>query len=278
MSVDYTQLVQKIHKAVDDGRIRLPSFPQNLIKVRDALNDPETSIRTLAQLVHSDSVLAGRIYAVANSSAYALDTEKMSLVSIMSYLGLNMIRSTIYNHCLSQLFNDRRFKRIEDVVSFVRNRSLELAGIAYALAKRYKIGEPSHALLSGLFHNVGALVIISWIAQNSGQGLKSKEQKALVLKGQYSFAERILENWNVPEYLKRVIEVGENAIDSTDEIDKYVHVVAIASWVSRILRNSKTIEDPPMASLELFKLDVDQILLDKDDILADMIKIIQTIR
>ncbi|NVJ60956.1 MAG: HDOD domain-containing protein [Gammaproteobacteria bacterium] len=278
MSVDYAQLVNKIHKAVDDGRIRLPSFPENLIKVRDALNDPETSIRTLAQLVHSDSVLAGRIYAVAGSSAYALDTEKLSLVSIMSYLGLNMIRSTIYNHCLSQLFNDRRFKRVEDVVSFVRNRSLELAGIAYAISKRYRAEEPSLALLSGLFHNVGALVIVSWIAQTGGQGLDVKEQKTLVIKGQHSFADRILENWSVPEHLKRVIQAGESEVDAGDERDKYVHLIAVARWVSRILRNPKTIEDPPMTSLKLFNIDVDQVLLDKDEILADMIKIIQSIR
>jgi HD-like signal output (HDOD) protein len=276
--VNYQVIIKDINRAIDDGRLRLPSFPENLIKIREALNNPNTSMKILAQLVHSDAALANRIYSLANSSAYALNTEQMSLLNIMTMLGLNLIRTTAYNYCLSQLFADRRFRRIEQVASFVRNRSLEIAGLNYALSKRYRIGDPSLALLSGLFHNVGALVVMSWLVQNPSAGLDNKQQKALVLSGQYQFSKRVMAEWKVPESLKRVVEAGEASLDTHDDNNLYAHLVEVSRWMSRILRNSKTIEDPPLSSLALFGLDVDQLLMDKDLILSDMIRIIQTIR
>ncbi len=278
MSANYQIIIKEINRSIDDGRLRLPSFPENLIKIREALNNPNTSMKTLAQLVHADVALASKIYSIANSSAYGLRTENMSLLNIMTMLGLNMIRTTIYNYCLSQLFADRRFKRIEQVATFVRNRSLEIAGLNYAVSKRYRVGDTSLALLSGLFHNVGAMVVMSWLAQNPSCNLDAKQQKALVLTGQYQFSKRVMSEWKVPESLKRVIEAGETVLDTHDDNNLYAHLVEVSRWVSRIMRSAKTIEEPPVNSLALFGMDVDQVLMDKDDILTDMIKIIQTIR
>lgn len=278
MSANYQIIIKEINRSIDDGRLRLPSFPQNLIKIREALNNPNTSVQKLAQLVHSDVALANKIYTIAGSSAYGLKTENMSLLNIMTMLGFNMIRTTIYNYCLSQLFADRRFKRIEEVASFVRNRSLEIAGLNYAVSKQYRVAEPSLALLAGLFHNVGALVVISWLAQNPSSNLDVKQQKALVLSGQYHFSKRVMAEWQVPESLKRVVEAGETELDTRDDDNRYAHLVEVSRWISRILRRSKTIEDPPVNSLALFGLEVDQVLMGKDDIIADMVKVIQSIR
>lgn len=275
---DFHALVATIKRAIDDGRLRVPSFPENLVKLREALDKPDSSIRNLAQLAHTDPVLANRIFAIAQSAAYALNTDQQSLLKVMQRLGMNVIRSTIYNHCLAQLFNDKRFKRVESVANFVRNRSLEIAGIAYALSKKYRIEDSSLALLSGLFHNVGALVILSWLSQSPSHKLSEKEQKSLILYGQYQLAGRVLERWRIPETLRRVIMAGEMSVETHDQQNIYVHLISIARWVSRILRNQKTIEDPPLSSLALFNLDVDQVLQDKDDLLMEMIRIIQLIR
>ncbi|NVJ50861.1 MAG: HDOD domain-containing protein [Gammaproteobacteria bacterium] len=278
MEVDYQKLVSDIARAADSGRIRIPSFPENLIKLKEALNNPEISVRYLAQLVHTDPVLANRIFAIAQSAAYQLNTEQDNLLKVMQRLGMNVIRGAIYNHCLAQLFNDRQYKRVEVVASFVRNRSLEVAGIAYAITKRYDLDDPSLALLSGLFHNVGALVILNWLSQNTSRQLTEKEQKALVVYGQYKFADRVLEKWQIPETLRRVISAGEDSVDTFDERNRFVHLVNVARWVSRILRSQKTIEDPPLSSLALFNLDVDEVLQDKDVLLKEMIRVIQLMR
>jgi HD-like signal output (HDOD) protein len=276
--MNYQVIIKDINRAIDDGRLRLPSFPENLVKIREALNNPNTSMKTLAQLVHADAALANRIYALANSSAYALDTGKLSLLNIMTMLGLNLIRTTIYNYCLSQLFADRRFKRIDQVASFVRNRSLEIAGLNYAISKRYRIDDSNLALLAGLFHNVGALVIMSWLVQNPSAALDVKQQKSLVISGQYQFSKRVMAEWKVPESLKRVVEAGETSLDTHDDNNRFAHLVEVSRWMSRVLRNTRANDEPPVSSIALFGLSVEQLLADKEAILSEMIRVIQTIR
>lgn len=278
MSPNYRIIIKDIHRAIDSGRLRLPSFPQNLIKIREALNNPQTSMQTLARLVHADVVLANKVYSIAGSSAFGLRTDNMSLHTVMTMLGLNMIRTTVYNYCLSQLFADRRFKSIEQVAAFVRNRSLEIAALNYTISKRYRVVDPSLALLAGLVHNVGALVVISWLAQNPSRNLSVKQQKVLVLSAQYQFSKRVMSEWQVPEALKRVVEAGESELDTKDVNNQYAHLVELAAWIGRKLRCTKSSDNPPLKSLALFGLDVDKILKDKDDIIADMVKVIQTIR
>ncbi len=278
MGKDYQALIQQIHSAIDNDRLRLPSFPENLMKIREALNDPDVSVRRLAQLIHTDPVLASRIYAIANSAAFGINTDSSSLLHVMQKLGMNMVRNAIYNFCLSQLFSDRRFIRIQEVATFVRNRSLEVAGVTHALSKRYSIEDPAVALLAGLFHNVGALVILGWLAQNPSKCPDKQDQKALILVGQIQFSRRVVETWRIPDALKRVIAADQESLKTHDDANRYVHLLEIALWVIRILRNTKTIEQPPSSSLALFNLDVDDLLKDKDEIMADMIKIIQAIR
>ncbi len=278
MSDKYLPIIEKIQAAVDAGRVRLPSFPDNLIKIRAALNEPEVSVRKLAQLIHTDPVLANRVYSLASSAAYGINTENTTLLSVMQKLGVLMVRTTIYNHCLAQLFNDRRFSSIEETAAHVRNRSLEIAGLCFATSKAYRVADSSTALLSGLFHNVGALVILSWLAQHPNLELAVKEQKALITLGQYRFSKQVVEQWNIPDNLKRVVQAGCTILKTSDDENIYAHLVEIAMWVSRLLHNSKTIEDPPNSSLALFNIDIDDVLRDKEDILAEAVRVIQVLR
>ncbi len=263
--------------AVEQGRLRLPSFPENLLKIREALNDPDVSVRHLAQLIHTDPVLASRIYAIANSAAFNINTENTSLLHVMQKLGMNMVRNAIYNYCLSQLFSDRQFSRIHEVASVVRNRSLEVGGVSYALSKRYRVEDPALALLAGLFHNVGALVILGWLAQNISRCPDVSDQKAIIIMGQSEFSKLVVESWQIPDSLKRVIG-SEQPLKTNDDNNRYAHLVEVGRWIIRILKNAKTIEEPPLSSLALFNLEVDQILQDKDEIMSDMVKIIQSVR
>ncbi|MEE4244996.1 MAG: HDOD domain-containing protein, partial [Kangiellaceae bacterium] len=235
------------------------------------------TLKTLAQLIHSDPVLASKIFALANSAAYSINTKDMSLLHIMQMLGFNIIRSTIYNYCLSQLFADRRFKRIDEAAQFVRNRSLEIAGLNYAIAKHCGMKDTSMGLLAGLFHNVGALAILNWLAQNPSV-LTPKEQKALIVTGQHEFAAETIEDWRVPESMLRVILIGDKSITSNDDEDIFVHLVAISRWFSRVTRNSSNAGDAPTMSLKSLGTSEESILESRHDIMSDMVKVVQTLR
>ncbi len=279
MALNYPVIIKEIERALDQGIIPMPSFPENLMKIREALNNPNVSIKQLAQLVHTDAVLANRVFAIAKSAAFNMQTDNMSLLHIMQKLGLNMIRTAIYNHCLSQLFADRRFKRIEASSQFVRNRSLEIAGISYALSKNFKVGDPSVALMAGLFHNIGALIILSWLARFPAKIQEAKDQKALIVYAQQYFSKKIMEFWRVPEYLKRVVESGEETTNDNQNNLKYLHLVNLSRYMSAVFRNS-TNADKQFSEASANQLNISKSKLndEKENLMKQMIMIIQSIR
>ncbi|PWK53306.1 HDOD domain-containing protein [Pleionea mediterranea] len=274
MTPEQQAIFDDIHLQVDEGRLRLPSFPRNLIKIRMALNDPNISIEQLTRIVHHDATLVNRFYSLARSAAFSLDTENLTLFRILRMLGLNTIRSIVYNYCLSQLYSARKLKKVEELSLFVRNRSLEIAGLNYSVSKIFELEDAPTALLCGLLHNVGALVIISWLANTTEVSLTLKEQKTLVVMGQQDFTERVAASWELPTSIQQAVV----AKASDSQAASYLHIMEVSRWLSRVYRNSSQVNSMPHDAITGLKLDPDHLLTSKNDIMAEMIRVIQTIR
>lgn len=291
MTPEQQAIFDDIHRQVDEGRLRLPSFPRNLIKIRMALNDPNISIEQLTRIVHHDATLVNRFYSLARSAAFSLDTENLTLFRILRMLGLNTIRSIVYNYCLSQLYSARKLKKVEELSLFVRNRSLEIAGLNYSVSKMYELEDAPTALLCGLLHNVGALVIISWLA-NTSEVLTLKEQKALVVMGQQAFTERVAASWELPNAIQQAVVANGHDHQKSEFQEKskfqeksnyqqastYHYIMDVSRWLSRVFRNSSQVNSMPHVAIEGLSLDPDQLLTSKSDVMAEMIRVIQTIR
>ena len=112
----------------------------------------DTDFDRLDELASSDAVLAGAVTQVANSSLYSPRCRIGKIREAISYIGVRVARKVMLAAAVRPLFASAGLRRLW-------SHSLEMAQLCSALAKESGILDPQEALLLGLVHDIGALVV-----------------------------------------------------------------------------------------------------------------------
>ena len=121
--------------------------------------DPETiSVSHVGDLIERDTILAGKILALANSALYSRGVEVVSIHRAIGTLGLNKIRNTVLALSVNRVWRKAKTPVYWSMVRF-NLHSLATAVAADLLATRTKTNYPEGAFVSGLFHDIGRLVM-----------------------------------------------------------------------------------------------------------------------
>src|SRR5678816_3868049 len=86
--------VQELARELNRGDLNLPSFPDSVVRIRKALDDPNCSPDKLARIATADQVLAGRLLKMANSALLQRGGGAVSeLRTAIFKLGFAMVRN-----------------------------------------------------------------------------------------------------------------------------------------------------------------------------------------
>ncbi|MFT5519737.1 MAG: HD-like signal output (HDOD) protein [Enterobacterales bacterium] len=197
---------------------RLFSLPEICIKLQDLIYDPSSSSADIAKLIAIDPSLSARLLKIANSSFYSFPSQIDELGRAINLIGTedlyNLALATSAPGAFSTLNNNENI----DINTYWRH-SVMSGLIGRALAQQCSIRHSERLFLSGLFHNLGQLVILEQLPEefNQIEILKTKAEKAPweyekdVLG--YSYAEvstELLRSWNMPN---NILELVENQHD-----------------------------------------------------------------
>jgi putative nucleotidyltransferase with HDIG domain len=147
-------LKKKIFKNLDG----LLPMPQVVLKAQRLLIDPNSGFDELSNIIETDQEITRNILNVANSAYYSLKNKVSSVRQASLMLGLDVIAEIIMAAATSTLFG-------KSLAAYSLNpRGLWQHSLTAAMGSR-KIAEairPSlanEAFLSGLFHDVGKLIL-----------------------------------------------------------------------------------------------------------------------
>ena len=148
-----------------DDVLRLDHLPPLSVTASRLLSvsaDPDLDIDALAAIIEQDPPLTARILGLANSAFFGQVRPILTVAdAIIRVLGLNMVRSLSLSMALAGSFNTRACRTFD--LSRYWLSSLITAHLAAAVGRRLR-GDPrrpADALyLSGLMHNLGALVLV----------------------------------------------------------------------------------------------------------------------
>lgn len=134
-------------------------------EVVELVNNPATSIARLAATVGKDKTLTNMILRKANSSYYGFPGRVTSVNFALVLLGFNALRETLVQTLVSTAFRNL----VGTVFSYedLWNHSLATSLLSRALAEKTQRCNPEEALIAGLLHDVGFLVLNQ---QSSAQG------------------------------------------------------------------------------------------------------------
>ena len=154
--------LQLLSKELTLGQIRLPSFPDAVIQIRDALEQEDCDINRITELASLESVLASRLMQSANSAFYNSTNRTISdLKQAVMRLGLNEVRNMAIALAVEQIFIAQEHPAIAKDLAVLWRRSIAMSSVAYVLAGECSKVSPEQAFLCGLLHEIGKLYMIT---------------------------------------------------------------------------------------------------------------------
>jgi putative nucleotidyltransferase with HDIG domain len=257
------------------GIKKLPAFSSTVVRLSTLVNDPETEPGEFEAVVQPDMALTANLLRMANSAYFGLSRRISSTREAITLLGVRRV------------FELGAMAAVEAVVpetlpgygidaSVFWNHSVAVAVIAERLAKERKLAAPALTFTAGLLHDIGKLVISSFLTDHI-EGLRSElasgntalvvcEQRLLGADHAQIGAELALV-WNLPEEVMKAVALhhtpdtanegrGDVMVDLVHAADCLSHAMGFGADVGEMHRQ---VEDAAIARLGLRHSDLEHV-------------------
>ena len=254
-------LISKIRAEYDAGCLVLPSLPEIVVRVRQAVNNDDVNLGDVVKLIQIDPSLTARLVQIANSPLYRSRQPVENCLMAVNRLGLATTRDLVTCLVLNNVFNAEN-KLLRARVEKLWHHSCHVAAIASTIAKITPGLHEDTALLAGLLHDIGVLPVLHYAAEFP-EILESKEKLNFVIQElRASLGQKILQEWNFDSALSDVSAQAENWLRGNDEAADYVDVVIVAQIHSYFGTNNNAnlpslLSTPAFHKLGLSKLGPD---------------------
>jgi len=216
----------KIAKSAEElveGVDKLVSLPEVCFMVNDLVNDPNSDIAQIGNVISQDPDLTARLLKLVNSSYYGFETPVDTVSRAIMMVGLRDLQSMIWASSAVETFNDLS-PSDANMASFWRH-SIFCAVTARILARECHILHPERLFVAGLLHDIGRLLIYIKLPEQS-QAIFDKERSSVncdvtelereVLGYDHAdIGKALCQNWGLPEGL--AYSIGTHHVTGTDE-------------------------------------------------------------
>lgn len=216
-----------------NNSLTLPSLPDVAIRIGKALNDEVTDAKRIAKIIQTDVAMTAKIIRVANSALYGGSAPIVNCTAAVVRLGAQTTHRLILSFALRELFKSRS-PIVQAHMQRLWDHSRQVAAICYVLSKITKQLNPEEAMLAGLLHDIGEVVILSYAERFPGVSNDEFQLDHVTSDLSGAIGSMVLRNWGFVDELTQVPEEAENwKRDEAKEAD-YADLVIIAQLHSFI--------------------------------------------
>jgi HD-like signal output (HDOD) protein len=231
------EFLQRLAAEISRGEVDLPCFPHVVVRISEALMNPDTTPEQVVTVVGAEPRLAARILQTANSAAFNPAGKPVTeLRSAIARVGQHMLQGIAIAYAIQQMKDEETLRTISQPLMALWERSVAVASICQLVAERTKV-HSDVAFLTGLLHGIGGLYIMA----RAATGLDNQRSWMDLLDGwQAPIGKVILENWGFPESLCDAVA------EQRDFERKWKHDATLTDVliVSRILAEALATPEP----------------------------------
>jgi HD-like signal output (HDOD) protein len=155
----------------------LPPFSPTLNRLLATLANDDISFAQIAALIEKDTVLAGNVLRTVNSPLYCFSGTINSVSHAISIMGLAKLRNTALGFSVSRVWKAVRTPPGWSMGRF-NLHSLATAIMADSIAQHVAVEYAEGAFVSGLFHDLGKLLIATALPEQYQQIARLTESLA----------------------------------------------------------------------------------------------------
>ena len=219
-----------------------PPMPDVASRAMEIMNDPESSLEELAQVLNEDPSLLAMIIKVSNSALYSSSQTITTLQGAVAKLGITIIHSLVLTAATSSLFpeGDAQFEALSQGLW----RHSKACGVAARLiAQQISYPTPEEAFVGGLLHDIGRLAILLHYPHDYAaiekelpggeEGLLNQEQQRLGFDHTI-IGQMLADKWHLPQGLQACIEQHHAPETASDSCRQLTTIIALADLLSQL--------------------------------------------
>lgn len=233
--------------------VALPVMPEVGLALIATLDDDDTPVAKVRDLIAQDPALAAKLLAMANSAAFGLPRKVATLDNALSLVGLSKLRTLALSACLHNAFS---MPEGIDGGRFWRY-SMDCAGYAQWLSSglgRDLAVDGQQAWLTGLMLRLGELIIGQADPQAIAQiealpvrpGERWERERALTGFDETEVTAELARRWNFPDVIVHALVLASDPL-AQKPVDPLSAVLHLAGRLADVAdANAKTIDTLPV--------------------------------
>lgn len=246
----------ELDKLFEANELKLPVLPKVTTKVLELINNPNTNLIELTELILQDQAISTHVLRIANSAAFAPASEIVSINQAIARLGFRLLSEiTIAISIQSGIFNSKIFhKEMLQLWRFSLLTGLWAKRIAFH--KKYNV---EATFLGGLLHEIGKPIILFALCSliKSKNDIDSAEVEEILEELHIKFAKKVMLDWNLPKLVTSISCDYKNLESNFESISNFPRETAIVFLAHKLaLYSCENYEVPIMDN----KIELEEIL------------------
>lgn len=191
----------------------LPAFPEVVQKAMKLLDDPNTTMEQLAEVIKYDQAITANILHLTNSAHFGLSRQVTSLDTALALLGQQQVRQVLVASA-SMPFLAKDIEGYNMTAQDLWAHAMGCAIISEIVAKYCKYPEPAVLFTAALLHDIGKTVMHLYVGPRlkeivtkaNSQEITFSEAEWQVLGGDHAvIGSDILRKWEFPPDVVRAV-------------------------------------------------------------------------
>ncbi len=158
---------------------KIPSMPQVYRELMAQIQSPNTSLKDLGAIVAQDVGMTAKILQIVNSAFFGVPRHIPDPVQAVCLLGLDVLRALVVS---IHIFTELPLDGVDDLdLGNLWNHSTETGAIAKMIASAQGCDREvcDHALMAGLLHDTGKLILAANQTQRYRKALRLAKERAM---------------------------------------------------------------------------------------------------
>ena len=246
----------QLFQDVMSDKVSLPSLPDVAHRIQEVFSNPNVSGQMIASILMTDPAITGKLIKVANSPVYQGLSSTNTLQSAIVRMGMDTTYKQVMAYAVNELFRSTS-KLAAERMKELWAHSRRVAAISRILAKKTGLFDPEQAMLAGLIHDLGVIVIVQYLQEQFSEiDDPEKIDKTInVMRAQVTSL--LLRNWHFSDDVVTVAEHCEDWFRNERELPDLCDLVLVAQYHSYMgVKDMSTL--PPVAMVPaMAKLNMD---------------------
>jgi putative nucleotidyltransferase with HDIG domain len=237
----------------------LPSLPDLYVKITNEIQSTDPSIKRVGEIIEKDIGMSAKILQLVNSAFFGLPRHISSPSQAVTMLGLDMVKALVLSIHVFSSFDSSRLEPLS--LSRLWNHSATVGQWARRIAEieNMKAEMVDHALISGLLHDIGKLVMAANLPDQYQQVIKiaSDEDKSIseaeteVFNTNHaSIGAYMMGLWGLPTHTVESIAFHNTPCESATSEVTVLTAVHAADAIFHRIHPASTASSEPMLNMD----------------------------